>query len=223
MPDAILIDLFNTLIDDGGGAPRDQVTRQMGSVLGVDPDAFVGLFHARWHGRLVGAFGALDVMCRDWARELGGAPDDTAVAEAVRLRTDLTADLLASARPATLNTLDTLRGNGFRLALVSNCTVETVLVWKDSAFGTRFDALAFSCDLGVGKPDPAIYRWAADAVGVPPERCLFVGDGAGGELAGAAAVGMSVVRTTEFAHSDPSWAGPTIGALSELVDLTAAP
>jgi putative hydrolase of the HAD superfamily len=220
VPVAILLDLFNTLIDDGGGAARDEVTRQMGRVLGVDPEAFIGLFHARWKQRLVGALGPLETMVHDFAVELGGAPGAEALREAVALRTGLTGALLGGALPSTLTTLDALRERGFRLAVVSNCTTETSQVWKASPFGTRFDATALSCDLGFGKPDPAIYQWAADALGVVPADCLFVGDGADGELAGAAALGMDVLRTTEFADTDPHWPGPTIDALPDLLEIT---
>jgi len=219
VPAAILLDLFNTLIDDGGGAARDAVTREMGTVLGVDPDAFVGLFHARWRARLTGGYGPLPGMCRDFAEELGGAPSEAAVTQAVALRVGLTTRLLGGATAGTLAALDALRDNGFRLAVVSNCTVETSLVWAASAFGPRFDAAALSCDLRVGKPDPAIYQWAADALGVPPSRCLYVGDGADHELPGAQALGMTALRTTEFADSDPGWAGATVGSLAELVTL----
>jgi putative hydrolase of the HAD superfamily len=220
VPEAILIDLFNTLIDDGGGAARDDVTGQMGRVLGVDEAAFTALFHRHWRERLIGALGPLDVMLADFARQLGGAPSAAEITAAVALRTELTTSLLATARPGTLRTLDTLRANGFRLALVSNCTTEVATIWKSSPFGDRFDAVALSCELGLGKPDPAIYRWATDALGVTPQQCLYVGDGADGELAGAAALGMTVLRTTEFADTDPTWPGPTISALTELTTRT---
>jgi putative hydrolase of the HAD superfamily len=215
----VLLDLFNTLVDDGGGAARDDVTRRMAGVLGVDPDAFTGLFHRRWRARLTGGYGPLAEMVRAFAVELGGAPDDAAVERAVRLRTGLASALLGGAPAGTLATLDALRAKGVRLAVVSNCTVEVAQVWPASPLGARFDATAFSCELGVGKPDPAIYRHAAQALGVTPADCLYVGDGADRELAGALEAGASVLRTTEFADSDPGWPGPRIGALSQLLDV----
>ena len=51
----------------------------------------------------------------------------------------------------------------------------------------------FSCQVGLKKPDPRIYRLACDQLGVPPERCLYIGDGSSRELSGAAAVGMHPV------------------------------
>jgi len=45
---------------------------------------------------------------------------------------------------------------------------------------------------GTAKPAPAIYRFAAEAVGVPVGRCLFVGENLV-EVLGAKAAGMQAV------------------------------
>jgi HAD superfamily hydrolase (TIGR01509 family) len=42
----------------------------------------------------------------------------------------------------------------------------------------RFDELLLSCDLGLAKPDPAIFRHACAVAGAPPSRCYFVDDSA---------------------------------------------
>jgi HAD superfamily hydrolase (TIGR01509 family) len=39
-----------------------------------------------------------------------------------------------------------------------------------------FDAVACADEAGAGKPDPAVVRLAAERLGVPLDRCLFVGD-----------------------------------------------
>jgi putative hydrolase of the HAD superfamily len=48
---------------------------------------------------------------------------------------------------------------------------------------------------GMRKPDPAIYRLAAERLGVPPEACVFVDD-LPQNLEPARALGMSVVHKT---------------------------
>lgn len=50
-----------------------------------------------------------------------------------------------------------------------------------------------SCDVGVRKPDPAIYELALERLGsVPPERAVFLDD-MEGNLAGARDIGMHTV------------------------------
>jgi putative hydrolase of the HAD superfamily len=67
-----------------------------------------------------------------------------------------------------------------------------------SPLRNRLDAVVFSYELGVRKPDPRIYRHALDALGARPEDTLFVGDGGSDEHRGARAVGMRSVLVTRF-------------------------
>lgn len=45
--------------------------------------------------------------------------------------------------------------------------------------------------VGVAKPDPAIFTPALQALGVVPERCLYVGDSVSNDVVGARAAGMT--------------------------------
>ena len=50
-----------------------------------------------------------------------------------------------------------------------------------------------SGEIGIRKPDPAIYVLATERVGVAAERCVFVDD-LGGNLKPAKALGMTTIR-----------------------------
>jgi putative hydrolase of the HAD superfamily len=54
-----------------------------------------------------------------------------------------------------------------------------------------------SARVGVAKPDPAIFRFALDALGVGPEALLHVGDSSAADVAGATAAGIAAL------HLDP--------------------
>lgn len=76
---------------------------------------------------------------------------------------------------------------------------------------------------GHRKPEPAAYLSVCDALGVPPDRCVFIGDGGSHELSGAAALGMRVMRfippvgeAGESIDADADWAGPAIADLMEV-------
>ncbi len=106
-----------------------------------------------------------------------------------------------------------LRLAGLRTGLVSNS-------WSTGHYdrdllGQLFDAVLISGELGMHKPQPEIFRLAAERVGVEPEACLFVDD-LSENCEGAEAVGMTAIR-----HRDPA---ETISRLSELtgVELDAA-
>jgi putative hydrolase of the HAD superfamily len=52
-----------------------------------------------------------------------------------------------------------------------------------------FDTVVISGEVGLRKPEPAIYRLTAERLGLPPEQCVFVDD-LRPNVQGASAVGM---------------------------------
>ena len=74
---------------------------------------------------------------------------------------------------------------------MSVCSEEVPAAWPSTEFAGLFDAETFSSDCGLMKPEPEIYLHTARALEADPADCLFVGDGANDELAGAERVGMT--------------------------------
>jgi len=222
----VLFDLFGTLVSFGPkvSLERDAVSREMGRDLGVDPTAFAAAIHDSFDARVRGLMGSLEETVRVLAEALGGAPDRQSVARAVERRLALTRAQLA-VDGETLEVLDRLRMAGLRVALVSDCSIEAPTVLATTALGARFDALAFSCTLGVRKPDPAIYLQALLQLGLAPAECVFVGDGGSCELSGATALGMHAIRlrrsgddpTTRY-DDDTEFCGAEVGSLIELLE-----
>jgi len=56
-----------------------------------------------------------------------------------------------------------------------------------------FEVACFSSHVGFRKPDPRIFRSALDALGVPANRAVFVGDEPEADIAGARAAGLRAV------------------------------
>jgi len=210
-----VFDLFHTLVD-GADGDRDRVVGEMAVMIGADPVSLRRAYRDSWSERLMRW--SVEETIRILAGRLGVDPSDEAVARAAAHRRALARRVLDAVAPATLEALDALRAGGARLALVSNATAEAAEAWPACALASRFDVAVFSSVLGVGKPDPRIYLAAAEALGVAPADCVYVGDGADGELAGAAAVGMRVVRTVEHKDTDPTWPGPVIQTMRDLND-----
>jgi FMN phosphatase YigB (HAD superfamily) len=83
--------------------------------------------------------------------------------------------------------LASARERGVRTALLSNAPGASDQV-KNTMSG-YFDALVFSGEVGVAKPDPAVYLIAADRLGLPATRCAFVDDSVA-NVRGAVEAGM---------------------------------
>ena len=91
-------------------------------------------------------------------------------------------------------TLLALRARGLRLAIVTNGETEFQMRHVGAlGLGERVDAVLVSQAEGLRKPDPALFRRAADRLGVKPNCCLFVGDNPAVDILGAHASGMQTV------------------------------
>nr|WP_184080297.1 HAD family phosphatase [Nocardiopsis mwathae] len=88
--------------------------------------------------------------------------------------TDVASWLHATEESAAL--LNRLAARGVRLALLSNAPSDIAGALRHSPVLARFDAVFFSCDLGIRKPDPEIYRHVLAELGAAPEETVFVDD-----------------------------------------------
>ncbi len=105
------------------------------------------------------------------------------------LFTQVLADDGMTAYPGSVRLLDALAAAGRRLAVVSSSR-NAPAVLQAAGLADRFAAVvdgAVATQRGLpGKPDPATYRFAADRLGVPPERAAVVEDAESGVAAGRA-------------------------------------
>lgn len=81
---------------------------------------------------------------------------------------------------------------GTRLGIVSNIALDIRPALERWGIAAAIDAVILSYEVGCVKPDPRIFRLAADALGVDPTDCLMIGDSAHDDVGGAA-LGMPCV------------------------------
>ena len=117
------------------------------------------------------------------------------------LEADLHAELASiSLFPEVTAALEAVREQGLKLAIASNLAqpyAEPVL----RLLPFPLDAYAWSFEVGALKPDPRIFRWTLEALGVEPADALMVGDTQQADYEGARAVGMRALhldRTGQF-------------------------
>ncbi|MHC5011409.1 MAG: HAD family hydrolase [Planctomycetota bacterium] len=91
---------------------------------------------------------------------------------------------------ATLDLARELKARGVRIGVVSNAAKDLVEdMTSKYGIDVAWDLVLPSGLAGCAKPDPRIFRMAADRIGVPVSRCFFVDDRTS-YLEGAVAVGM---------------------------------
>jgi len=70
-----------------------------------------------------------------------------------------------------------VRAAGHRTALLTNNAREWGVTWRPLIpLDELFDAVLDSSEIGLRKPDPAIYRLTCRQLGLAPAECLFVDD-----------------------------------------------
>jgi putative hydrolase of the HAD superfamily len=129
--------------------------------------------------------------------------------------------------PDAIDTLTQLKDQGYKIGLISNCSIEIPMLWQHTAFADIIHAPVFSGRVRLRKPDTRIYHLACDGLGVMPESCLYVADGEDHELAAAANVGLHpvLIRTSsrenlsEVHREAREWQGATIASLTEVLEL----
>ncbi|MFO7676148.1 MAG: HAD family hydrolase [bacterium] len=189
---AVVFDLFHTLVSlEVSQAPG----RTTPEILGIDAEEWRDAWMSDPGDYALGR-ADVDVPLRRLARELNPAVTDAQVEEALATRHGRFRHALVHVEAETLAGLRALGRDGYALGLVSNCGRDEVAHWPESPLAPLFDTVVLSCDVGVVKPDPAIYRLAAWKLGVVPGECLFVGNGGSDELAGARRAGMTPVLLT---------------------------
>ena len=206
---AVIFDLWDTL----ALWPSDAF-EQLKQSLSPHIDDFDHVWNTTYGARQVGPIA-------EYFRSLG--LDDDAVAECLRLRTAFTREALVP-RDGALETLDELERRGFKRGAISVCSSDVEEIWDETAIAAHVDDVVLSCAVGLSKPDPRIYRLACERLDVSPEDCLFVGDGANDELAGAERVGMRAVCILPPGRDVPLWPEargwePTISSLGDVLAL----
>ncbi|WP_330457962.1 HAD-IA family hydrolase [Streptomyces sp. NBC_00820] len=79
------------------------------------------------------------------------------------------------------------------VALVSNATTRLERDLARQGLADLADLVVNTARIGIAKPDPRVYRIAAERIGAPAERCLFVDDTAANVVA-AREAGMTAVH-----------------------------
>jgi putative hydrolase of the HAD superfamily len=79
--------------------------------------------------------------------------------------------------PNMIQFISDVRKRVHNLSIISNMP-EDILDYIRNNFQwlDHFDELTWSCEVGVVKPDPGIYEYCLDKIGIPAHECLFVDD-----------------------------------------------
>ena len=100
--------------------------------------------------------------------------------------------------PEIIPLLETLKSQGYKIGLISNCHSEEAMVIRQSILFPYFDAVCLSYEEGIKKPDQRIFERCMERLCVDAVNCLYVGDGGSRELEAAREIGMHQVQAVWY-------------------------
>lgn len=121
--------------------------------------------------------------------------------------------------PGIADTLRAVKARGILLAVASNSTMERLCTaLAECELLPYFDLIAPAFTLGTRKPDPHVYLYTMEKLGMAPEDCMILEDSALGIQAGkAAGVRVAALRDRDGAI-DQRMADVIITRIEEILD-----
>lgn len=223
--EAVIFDLFGTLVEDFTFSINATNT-DLAELLGAPREPFTQMWRQTSDMRVNGTFQTVEASIAHVCDAIGAQVSPEKVRRAVESRLRQIRGALKP-RPNALATLTCLKSIGYKLGLLSNCSIEIPLLWTETDFGDLFDSMVFSSRERLKKPDLSVFRLACERLGVAPAACLYVADGENYELAAAAKVGLHPIlirnhlsrhRPKLFREAD-DWQGATIHNLTEVITI----
>lgn len=223
---AVIFDLFGTLVDGFAGSAAGY-HKEFSAALGVAHEPFMQQWRQITGRRTLGDFQSVEASIEHVCARMGVVSVTAEqMAKAVEIRLQLTRRALMP-RQGAISTIAQIKRAGFKIGLLSNCSIEIPLVWPETAFAELFDCAIFSSIERLKKPDPRIYRLICERLGMMPENCLYIADGENHELAAAAKVGLASVLIRNLLPDDGNetlrearnWRGAVISTLPEALRL----
>jgi HAD superfamily hydrolase (TIGR01662 family) len=236
----IFFDLGYTLINFEGDVPsvlrksyRSLAQALINSGYSLDPNEFI-----RQYEKIINAYyvvrdiDLVEQPVGDFVNKtlavLGQPPASSRVInEAVAAMFKVT-EACWKVEPDALETLTSLRAQGYRIGLISNASDLPDLnrLVKNAGLRKYFSAIVVSAAEKIRKPDPRIFTKALDLMGSTPSTSIMVGDTLTADILGAQKSGLRAVWITRRANRPentqvqslviPDW---TITQLSDLIPL----
>ena len=186
MADAILLDLYDTLIT----APWSDLATRWATQMAITPQEVSRGFDTTRSVRGRGGFESVHAESVAIIQACGVQPDPGLVKDLVDSKA---AFLESHAAPFSdaLVALEAFREGGMKTAIVSNCSRSTEAVVERLGLRDAVDEVVLSFEVGSAKPDSEIFHHALRSLNV--DSGLFVDDQVA-YLDGAARIGLATVQ-----------------------------
>jgi putative hydrolase of the HAD superfamily len=165
--DAVIFDYGRVL----SLAPSQRELQEFALLVGVTEPPFFDIYSAT---RLEYDAGRVDFR-QHWQAFAASAAVELRPAQVERIA-GMETLMWLRVNPAMLALARDIKSAGVGIAILSNIPHDLLAEVRKFNWLDEFEVKIWSCELGILKPDPAIYRACLDALGCPAGRTLFFDD-----------------------------------------------
>jgi len=195
---AVIFDMYETLVTQF--CSPLYYGAQIAEDLGLSPEVFLPDWRKTEEARATGKKTFEEIMGE--LMRMHGIYTPELHRNIVAKRIAIQEDCFSHLHPQILPMLSRLKVKGIKIGLITNCFSEEAKIIRESKLYSYFDAPCLSYEMGIRKPDPAIYRRCMEELGIPAENCMYVGDGGSQELETAKELGMQAVQAMWYRKHD---------------------
>lgn len=165
---AVVLDYGEVLCE----RPKKDALQRMAHVIGLEPERFFALYGTSRDPYDQGVISPEEYW-EDFAKRAGARIDRSVVGPLRSLDTEM----WSSTSPEMMEWVDRLNDSELTTAVLSNMQHDmAAYARKNFPWFAHLDHQILSCEVGLIKPDPAIFHEAVKRVGVRPQETLFVDD-----------------------------------------------
>lgn len=186
---------ITTVLFDFAGVITSSPWGALAAAGGGDLELLIGAYDEDgdhpWHRLERG-----EVSLGDWAREVAELGTAAGVEVDFTLLGSLLSDMTVHVQ--VLDRIRELRAEGYKLGLITNNVREGSATWRAMVpVDELFHVVVDSCEVGMRKPNPAIFHHALELLGgVEPASAVFLDD-APGNVVGARRAGLQAIHVDD--------------------------
>ncbi len=193
---AVIFDLYGTLVEIFRRSEYKKNLDAITAALDLDPDRFAEAWKDAWEAYPYGDFPSVKARFEFTLQQYHGTneyPPPKGLQLAIKLRNDYIRSQNFKVKEGAMEALEWAIREGYKVGMVSNCSTETAIFWKENPLSKHIPEPTFSCVVKLKKPEPEIFLNETNKLCVDPSQCIYVADGDDHELDTARALGMETV------------------------------
>ena len=191
---AVIFDMFETLVTLFSGPVY--MGREIAAEIGVAEPKFREIWDTTDEARTLGKRSLEDVIQE--ILMVNNCYSEEVFERIITKRKRMIRESFEHIHPEIIPLFQWFKEQNIKVGLITNCYFEERDIIKDSVLFEYFDVMCMSCDLGVKKPDTAIFERCMKDLRLEPQECLYIGDGGSLELETARAVGMHPLQAAWY-------------------------